>query len=439
MMPILVFDQMRMLLRTGNVCDLGGGLHIISSSLVTVPGSTTTFEHNTGNYGGAIVAIVSNGAPLPPSNIVILGGSCLFRFNEAIFGGGAIYLYGQPEAFSKLTANSALFEYNIAGYGGGALSSTKYTSIDMLGAVFRCNTADLHGGAIYIFRSALALVGGAFQNNSARSSGGAVILGDKSVLTVDGTQFANNLAHVDGGAIAAYEDSQLRVRNGTFLNNSLESSLLGLSCSFRCGGAAILVAGAVVATIDRGVLERNHAQQGSGGAILARDTSRVGLRGTRITGNWASEQGGGVAATESAEVDIGNGVIVEGNSAGVSGGGVFAGGGTVRLGAAVVRGNQAAQSGGGILLYGVAEIYGITSVAGNGAEDGGGVLGSGKRARLVITTAGALTVESNAARQHGGGIYLEDSASYEIMVEACNDGCSRSSLGDSVCTLEWCA
>jgi predicted outer membrane repeat protein len=424
----------------GNMGDWGGGLHMVSARLLTFPGSTTTFEHNAGDYGGAIGAVASY-TVLPPSNDIILGGRCIFRFNMAIKGGGAIYLYGQPEGSAKLTADSALFEYNVAEYGGGALCSTKYASIDTLNSVFRNNTANSDGGAIYMIHSTLELMGGLLQGNAARSAGGAIILGGQSVATFDSTQFTSNLAHIDGGAIASYQDTQLRVRNCTFWENILEPPLLGVICpvKFHCGGAAILVADAVVATINgETVLGGNHALQGYGGAILARDTSRVGLHAARIAGNWASEQGGGIAATEAAEVDIGNGTVVEGNSAGVSGGGVFAGGGTLRLGSAVLRRNRAAQSGGGILIFGVIEIYGTTSIAGNRAEDGGGVLGSGKRARLVITTAGALAVEGNEARRHGGGFYLEDSASYEITVETCNAACSGSSLGDNMCNFEWC-
>ena len=91
---------------------------MLNSCVTALPGSTTTFENNTANYGGGISVYLTSSSAAKWD--VLFEGTCLFRSNAAVTMGGAVYLQGLPDASVRMVANSTVFEYNSAEVAGGA-------------------------------------------------------------------------------------------------------------------------------------------------------------------------------------------------------------------------------------------------------------------------------------------------------------------------------
>ncbi len=104
-----------------------------------------------------------------------------------------------------------------------------------------------------------------------------------------------------------------------------------------------------------------------------------------------------------------DGLNLEHNDDGVLAGRLIYGGGDVEVRDVEIRDNKADGLGGGLVAYGPVRVTGRAALRSNVAEDGGGFFASGKFARVVVASpGGALAVEDNIARRHGGGVYLED-------------------------------
>jgi predicted outer membrane repeat protein len=398
--------------------------------------SEVTFSFNAADFGGALLcASIANA--VPGSVLTVLNGSALFLSNVAKRSGGAIYLQGLKEAEFVLTSDSRniVFERNMAAE-GAAISSEFFVSIESKGLIFRQNIASLHGGAMYLSDTNLRLSYAHFGGNSAKIAGGAVVAFDSTLLII-GTAFFNNSAHEDGGAVAIYKKSSVELRNSSLMRNFLNGSTLA-QCRYGCGGGALLCSDFAFVLISGGtVLEGNSAQPWDGGAILARNKAQVKVQASTITLNFAAGFGGGAAATGSAILVFETGVRIEQNFAGKGGGAIFAGGQSVRMASVTISGNHAGEIGGGMLMYCTVEVDSHSEFVQNEAENGGAVFASGKFARLIVKPAGSVQFEGNTARNHGGGVYLEDSAGYEVEYEACPDSCSGFNRGNGVCDMAW--
>jgi predicted outer membrane repeat protein len=270
----------------------------------------------------------------------------------------------------------------------------------------------------------------------AQIAGGAVVAFD-STLHIIGTSFFNNSAEEDGGALAIFKNSKLELLNSSLKHNSLKAPKTA-SCRYRCGGGALLCSDFVSVLVARGtVLEGNSAQPWDGGAILARNQAQVEIQASTIKLNFADGYGGGVAATGSTTLLIGTGVRIEQNFAGKGGGAIFAGGQSVQMVSVTVSRNYASEIGGGLLMYCPVEISSDSKFVQNQAENGGAVFASGKFARLIVKPTGTVVFDRNSALNHGGGVYLEDSASYEVESDACPDSCSGFNRGNGICNMAW--
>ncbi|MDX6587906.1 MAG: hypothetical protein QOI31_2379 [Solirubrobacterales bacterium] len=180
---------------------------------------------------------------------------------------------------------------------------------------------------------------------------------------------------------------------------------------------------------------------GFGGGIAALD--EVELIDSKVTGNRAGEQGGGVLVegfltmkrsqvTGNESGDGGGGIVmvaggqiqdsrITGNTAGNFGGGLLIGpplGNTVTISRTTVSGNHAVlvsgtdAGGGGIAIpSGLAKITSSTISGNTSDRTGGGIRVTGANAELRMENS---TVADNDAREHGGGINAANGPTIEL-------------------------
>jgi CSLREA domain-containing protein len=163
-------------------------------------------------------------------------------------------------------------------------------------------------------------------------------------------------------------------------------------------------------------LEGNFAEDGGGGLAVR---GAVTLRDTNVTGNQVTHFGGGVAVFgPTASLSLVNSRVV-GNKATVDGGGVYngdadgvyAGAGTLTLLDVTVDGNRDTFGGaGGILTFGPANLVNVTvsqNTNGDGRAGGIGVFGG----TASLTN---VTVSRNTGYSNAGGIYLRSPGQLEL-------------------------
>ncbi|MCA9488496.1 MAG: hypothetical protein KC621_01190, partial [Myxococcales bacterium] len=146
---------------------------------------------------------------------------------------------------------------------------------------------------------------------------------------------------------------------------------------------------------------------GVGPAVRVGADASVALRHLELRDGLAP-QGGGVSAPQATSVEL-EGCRVVANQAGAGGG--LAAGGTLTLLDSTVSGNTASDLGGGVLVLpqGLLVLDGVTDVTGNTARSGGGVT-------LVDATAylsSDASIHQNGASDAGGGVFGSGDASWD--------------------------
>ncbi len=157
-----------------------------------------------------------------------------------------------------------------------------------------------------------------------------------------------------------------------------------------------------VLTINGAMISQNSASSGGGGGVGSRGT--LTIINSTISHNRSSISGGGVytfgAAAISGSTISDN--LVSGTSYS-NGGGVYCGGGQMSLMASTLSGNIASQGGGGIFVGPHATVAITNStISGNTARLGAGVFSYGD------VTLSNSTVARNTASDNTGGIYCSD-------------------------------
>lgn len=209
----------------------------------------------------------------------------------------------------------------------------------------------------------LTLANLTLQGGSASGDGGAVRV-TNATLTLDGVVAEGNTCTGDGGAVAAASGA-VYVVGSTFRDNVAVDD----------GGAVSILSGVYE---DAGsTFEGNSAVRG--GALVL-DSSVVALADVVVTGNAASDEGGGLE---------------------------FIGGADVLVERVWVGDNTAGSAGGGLSVVNLADASGVLrnlTVTGNEAGTvGGGVAVTGTIARFLLANA---TVVGNTAPGEGGGVYV---------------------------------
>ena len=218
--------------------------------------------------------------------------------------------------------------------------------------------------------------------------------GSESDVTLKGLTLTGGDELADGGAIRSRE------------NLTIQESVITLNASSINGGGVYVRDGSL--TISESTISRNEAA--IGGGIYKREggAADLDITNSKITGNDAIGNGGGVfAAFNTVRV---NGTTISENYSGSDGGGLYVGGAGFFLTNSTVSGNRAGSNGGGIYGNTVTLMVTQSTVSGNDADSsGGGIWASPSPAESEIvnsTITENTSDDDSSGTGSGGGIYL---------------------------------
>ena len=199
-------------------------------------------------------------------------------------------------------------------YGGGVYF--KVSSPIIANNTITDNRSTVGGAGIYSDRSRIPwIVGNTITNNKTSGVGGGVLC-MASAPTIEENTFTNNEAEL--GAAIGSSSSSLRIMRNTIKGNKATSG-----GGIYCSGDPSPLLPEKVTTIADNVISGNEARYGGG--IYAGDWVPLRIINDTVTGNRASDFGGGVYSTSPAlSLSTIVNCTIAGNSSGYDGGGIYA-------------------------------------------------------------------------------------------------------------------
>ena len=329
--------------------------------------------------------------------------------------GGGVYVYSGSGTFNmyggSITGNRA------TGDGGGVYKSGSNSSFNMYGGSITGNTANSYGGGVYVDGGGFTMSGGTIggtktgETNTATYGGGGVYA--KANFEMTGGSITGNETNRGGGVyvtgkgsftMSASADGQ-NIPSITG-NNATENGggvyVVGSSSTFKMTG------GSIGGTNEN---DANTAYRGGGVCVdcgkFTMSASADGQNIPSITGNNATENGGGVYVIGSSSTFKMTGGTIGGTDANdantaTNGGGVCVSknGSFEMSGSSCITNNKATSYGGGVHISYASATFTMKggSITGNNAYKsdyistfGGGVcVGSG-----IFTVSGEVTVTDN--------------------------------------------
>ena len=297
----VVFDSNTSVERGGAIFGYG---------TINVNNSQFTNNTSTQSHGGAIVAdgrIEGIDKTLTVSNSV-------FENNSSYFNGGAVYLTGTDASFCNVefSINTAYANANASGtrYGGGAVYSTGSTSefdtvtftdnhsdfvagalafysqsvAKINGITAASNSAESHGGAIYINKSEVEITESDLKNNQSAGNGGALYTTNATVKITD-SDFTENEADTAGGAVYFNTTSVAELATVSFIGNKATED-----------SGAVKLDGGSTAVMNRITAEKNTANMAG---FLYNNASVLDLYNSTITENMATLYNAGALYSDS--------------------------------------------------------------------------------------------------------------------------------------------
>ncbi len=427
----------------GDIVGDGGTIYLNpDSTLIMQAGATVELGAATGR-GGCIYAdtaqiamqagtsVAGCTADTDGGGVAISGGHGAYHVlfgidgNAAVSGhGGGAWVNSAPVCLFDATGNSAALDGGAAYVTSGAGTKAWLGAFDLQ----ELNAAGRDGGGIYVTgpESTLDAVSWIHDNSASGNGGGVRVTGAATAHLGPGNLIASNSARGDGGGVHGDASAVISVadvgdviaigdgeiNDGICANATgpvaIEDNLAGFDAAGvevspdRSGGAVYLSSATLDGTTILGnapfTLSGNVASD-NGGGVAAHASSSVFLQFTDLESNAASHgDGGGLFATDGSNVELID-VQLETNSAAQGGGGAGIEAAVAKLDDVRFDGNTA-PAGGGLGLNDGATVDIVTAdMIGNGAVSGGGV---GVFAGSTLTMLRG-TIDSNTA-DVGGGI-----------------------------------
>ena len=426
----------------------GGGLHHAGDgtaelSRSELSGNTATGTAADDGGGGAYNA----GATLEVSGSRFVGNAAAGPAEGDLAAGGGIFNDG-----GTLLVSRSDFEGNSAQSTGGGIASiaglTVLERVDLRGntagpnpgagagfhqsgggdatlngGLFEDNRAETDGGALWngagLMTVRRARISGNAAGGGASDEGGGGIFNAGGDLTVEGTRIHSNEAESGAGGGILNDGGTLVVLKSRIEDNSARRSGGGIAS--RDGRTQL----------EKATLHGNAAgpNPGQGGGLhLADDADADGvvtvLR-SRICGNTASTEGGGLWNSAAGEMSVSRSKVCDNTASGSlqdqGGGGLFNGGGMLSVvdRSRISRNTAATGAGGGILNDRGDVVASDVSIDRNEARRaGGGVAAIGGLAEETGTTALlGVKLSHNAASGpvgQGGGLHLTDDGRVDV-------------------------
>eukprot|EP00210_Caulerpa_lentillifera_P003954 g3773.t1 len=402
----------------------GGALLVHLDTNGTI--SNCTFNNNTvGRDGGAMhmfenvnqkihnckfinsQADIFGGAILVHRNINGSISNCSFDSNMGGHDAGAMHMH----LCHNVWISNCNFTNNTAMNIGGAIQMHQDTNVSVSNCGFMNNTAGRDGGAMCILEHNNGrVVNCNFTNNSVANNGGAIVEKMNSNFSLFGSTFLRNEAEI-GGAIYAKESNNGTISNSTFTNNTassiggviyMDKSNNGMisNCSFAINSATL-----------------------SGGVIYLFASINGSVSSCSFTNNNARSTGGAISneAMENGTIQVHDfemflySVALSSNNASY-GGAVFSKNATIHIANSTFETNIARRSGGAIYMKQSNTTIEHTIMQSNIAHEDCGGLCVYQRSFLDASN---LTVQSNSAKNVGGGIGVKKASSilcYSCMI-----------------------
>jgi predicted outer membrane repeat protein len=167
----------------------------------------SSFSNNIGKNGGAVLINSGNGFGLLSSGNEIKYEFCNFENNQALGGGGAIYVsilnsvIFKNNYFSNNIANNSITPQN--NNNGGGLLLNQDNRVSFISCRFNFNKASNFGGAFTsLLDNNLYISNSSFNSNYAAASGGATFI-QSSIITYDNDNtYQDNACEIFGGGIS---------------------------------------------------------------------------------------------------------------------------------------------------------------------------------------------------------------------------------------------
>lgn len=417
----------------------GGGIaRVNNDAQYGGPSSVTgcTIESNTAGSNGGGIAVMDKQ--------FTIGAGTVIQKNSATGNGGGIYSQRGRSAQSDVTVNGGalVFDNTAGGHGGGIYGATNVNLTVTGSAKIDDNqTTAGNGGGIYCYSTGVLTVSGGAQvtNNKAGGScdkysgtgnGGGIFCGS---VVADGAVITGNTAMECGGGI--HFSLSANVSNCTLNGNHAGEVAASDSGHNHSGGAIYSSNSNVEFSVTDSTLNNNDCQ-GSGGAIFI-GPATVDVDGCTIEGNTARDDGGAIYGGTGSVITVSGGSLLAGNSA-AAGGAVFQsasdGSSIVRVIASEISGNTASENGGGIRSAGQVFLEEGATISSNTAATEGGGIHAGT-VTVSGTEAKPIVISGNHGK-NGGGIYCTSRlvmqyATMENNTAAGNGGAVATYLGSA--------
>ena len=299
---------------------------------VTFKGNVEIYENLASNRGGGlhVQAYWTEMADGSSFDVVLDGVN--IHDNVALGAGGGVYIsdMGHHEGiFTVTTQIKGGSIYNNTGKNGGGLY-VEESLLNITGGTIYGNKATENGGGLYSSgKKAVTLAGGVIKGNTSDGAGGGAYLA--CPISLSDTEISKNEAATNGGGV--YATDAVTITGGTITENG------------AANGAGLYTAGTKTVTLSGGSITENTATAVGGGAYLA---SPVAMSGIKLEDNESTTNGGGAYVT--GNVDFTAGTVV-GNKAADGAGIYVADGGVMNYNnGGKLTGNEASQRGGGVYL-----------------------------------------------------------------------------------------
>lgn len=384
------------ILRDNTAEESGGAIYSDSpySSIITITNSTITGNRAENSNGGAICSSTSYAATPTYSSVIVTNSS--ISDNSSNSNGGAIYsyvIYATNSSSSLVVVNNSDISRNTSDnqLGGGIYSFSQSNSSSATSKVEVMNSTISDNNAFYG-------VGGGIFSTSDSNSGA-----DSSIVTVANSMISGNTTYSAGGAIFSSSSSLIassspsfsivEVTNSTISDNTVDGN------GGDGGGGLYSYAKHSLVSLFNSTISGNTTSTGDGGGIYSystannsSDSSHVVVSSSTINGNSAfAGNGGGIYSNGFYSVVKLTKSTLTGNTASDNGGGVYSIANNsmacltiIGILNSTITGNTASNYGAGIYHEGpLYDLYSSSSIIAENGPGGTGVYYPGFPSNII--------------------------------------------------------
>ncbi|MFP3939073.1 MAG: choice-of-anchor Q domain-containing protein, partial [Thermoanaerobaculia bacterium] len=251
---------------------------------------------------------------------------------------------------STLTLRSVTVTGCRAVLNGGGIETGGATLVEDSLITGNCQTfASNGGGGIFSFLDELRLENTEVSGNEAHQGGGLHVSQEGNAV-LDDSRVLDNHARTEGGGIHFhFLDNDATIQNGTRIEgNTTDGAGGGISML----GSSLSAGELFVEASQVGSLASPNLADALGGGIFSNGGSVTLREGTVVEGNETGSDGGGIATSNGAVLQVSESSILD-NSSSDSGGGAALFDSQAIVQDSLIAGNVADFSGGGLTLFGV--------------------------------------------------------------------------------------